>query len=81
VPHEQFGFWFLYASELIKIRDCTRSYYHSTEYKAEKKFIIDDKLRSQNELIAISTTTGHAVSFSSVPRTKLTELPTHVKGA
>jgi len=28
----------------------------------------------------ISTTTGHAVSFSSIVRMELTELPTHIKG-
>ena len=31
--------------------------------------------------IIISTMTGHAVSFSSIARMELTELPTHVKGA
>jgi len=30
---------------------------------------------------SISTTTEHAVSFSSIARIELTRLPTHVKGA
>jgi len=30
---------------------------------------------------SISTTTEHAVSFSSIARMELTRLPTHVKGA
>ena len=40
----------------------------------EKKGIIHDIK------IIISTTTGHAVSFSSIATMELTELPTHVKG-
>ena len=63
---------FTFYTELIVIT-------YSHIYKGEKKNC--SLMTITNTKKSISTTTEHAVSFSSIARMELTRLPTHVKGA